>query len=108
MAGRRRHVRFALKSRHRGGLTRGPLRARSRSGRSVSRLNAPLSPGPPEHQVIAFETLVSTLLILPPTLPMAVIAATALSEATVTDGDTIKLDCTTCRGRLGPASGGWT
>ena len=39
---------------------------------------------------------------------MAVIAATALSEATVTDGDTIKLDCTTCRGRLGPASGGWT
>src|SRR5476649_213110 len=32
-------------------------------------------------QVIEFETFVSTLLILPPTEPIAVIAATAISEA---------------------------
>src|SRR5471032_2485127 len=32
-------------------------------------------------QVIVFETFVSTLLILPPTEPIAVIAATAISEA---------------------------
>ncbi len=74
----------------------------------MSRSTAPLSPGPPENQIVAFETLVSMLLILPPTLPMAVIAATAISEATVTDGDTIKLDGATYRGRLGSASGGWT
>src|SRR5476651_312235 len=32
-------------------------------------------------QVIALETLVSTVVILPPTLPIAVMAATAISEA---------------------------
>ena len=53
-------------------------------------------------------TLLKLFESLEPTVVIAVIAATAISEATVTDGDTIKLDGATYRGRLGSASGGWT
>jgi hypothetical protein len=52
--------------------------AQTESGRSVAGSPALLSLPKPKNQTIALETLVSTLLILPPTLPMANIAATAI------------------------------
>src|SRR5476649_745181 len=63
------------------GIGRRHLFATSRGGRSVSRSTAPLVSPEPENQVIALETLVSTLVSLPPTLFIAVMAATAISEA---------------------------